>query len=1046
MSVANSRMRTFVLGLALILLAVVGVKPAMAQAAAGKVAFSKGSQIYVMNIDGTNATNLTNDGDNNQYPSMSPDGNWIAFSSNSGLYIMKADGSNPDGTQNPLPLITSNIYSPRLSSPDKDGNITVVFIRQGAGAQQIWSLKVDSNGLLVPDSEARIYPTSTTNDTSPCISPDGTTVAFVRGSGMNDGEIYTYNFATQVLAQVTTLGSAARSWHPSFSPDGKKIVFYSNVGFDLQTGVPDIDSAGGTNQIYTYDLTTQQLTHVEQIGNYNTNDRVPSFTSDGNHIAFLNYSNNSTLWVTTLDGLVRSSVSPEGFTAISDPDCGMGIVPTPPPLPPVLTSPKDKATGVPAGPLTLSWIANSKGAIPTGYILQYSTVKDFTVNPRTILGITETSTVINTPQYQLLPGQTYYWRVKAINVSVVSGTQYSVWQVPFSITMGAAPPPSAPVLNSPANNAVNVALQPTLSWQAVATATKYDVQMSFIADFSGVVYDVATGINALSFKLPTALHGNMKYYWRIRGVNGDLPGNGGNGDWSVPFSFTTIVPPAAPVLLNPTTNATGISVPSFTFSWMPVSGATSYLLSIINTDTGVPALTGQSVMGTNYLYNGLVANTGYSWSVIAVNGAGPGTAATGIFHTVTPPAAPTLISPIAPSNTNITLPALLRWTSVTGATSYSIEVSTSSQFTTLVTGYPVSTSSISYTASNLANGTTYYWRVASVNKLGAGAPAAAASFTTKAAAPSVPVLYYPANYSSINSTSVTLGWSAVAGTGVKYWIQVGTDNSFSSTTLIANYDTLLTTNMQLNSMQPWRTYYWRVCSRSATGTSAWSTVWAVTITKTATSVGTISAPNLLLPTNSTIFATPGPVTFQWSAVPNIKSYSLQVTLATDTTFIRPVVNTASVDPSGAGGGTIAINGLLPDTAYIWRVKSLSLQNASSAWSSPLFSFTTAPTPTVATTAPPSQPMIIAPTYNANAPQPFNLQWRAGTTGGAPSAYILQLSQYVDMHAAVIDNKMVTSPSYQISGLIKGVRYWWHVKAVNAAGISSWSALSTFIAR
>ena len=1051
MSAINSQVRTLGLGLVLILLAVVGVMPVLAQGGipasngTGKIAFSKGSQIYVMNIDGTNATNLTNDGDTNLYPSMSPDGNWIAYTSNNGLYIMKADGSNPDGTQNPLPLITSNIYSPRLSAPDVNGNITVVFIRNGASSgQKIWTLKVNSMGLLIPGSEQQVIPASTNNDTSPCISPDGTTVAFVRGTSMNDGEIYTYNLNTKILTQITTLGSTVRSWHPSFSPDGNKIVFYSNVGFNTQTGTPAVGTIISTNQTYIYDTTTRQLTHVEQVADFTKNDRVPSFTPDGDRLVFVDYSD-KTLWMMSTTGTNRVLISPKGFTNVSDPDCGTGIVPTPPPLPPVLTSPKNQTTGVPASPLTLSWGTAEGGAHVSGYIVQYSTVADFTVNPRTILGITGTSTVINTSQYPLLPGQTYYWRVKAINTSAISGTQYSVWPAPFSFTMVAAPPPSAPVLSSPANSAIDVALLPTFTWQTVPTATKYSLQVSTSDTFATIAAQ-ANDVTALSYKLTSALQGKTKYFWRVRGVNGDINGDGGIGAWSAPFSFTTIVPPVAPVLLNPTANATGIAVPSFTFSWIQVAGATSYLLSITNTDTQTTVLTNQSVTGTSYLYNGLVANTGYSWSVTAANGAGSGAAAVGIFHTVTPPVAPTLVSPIAPQNTNIILPPVLRWTNVTGATSYKIEVSTSSQFATLVAGYPVATASISYTAGNLANGTTYYWRVSSVNNLGAGAPAVAASFTTVAAAPSVPVLSSPANLVTINNTSVTLMWGAVSGTGIKYWLQVGTDTGFSSTTLIANYDSLTTTSLQLNSLQPWRTYYWRVLSRGAAGNSAWSTVWSFTITSSSgTGVGTINAPNLLLPANNAKLTATGPVTFQWSAVTNVKSYSLQVALATDANFVRPVVNTESVTPTGAGGGTITISGLLPNTSYIWRVKSLSQQNATSGWSSPLFTFTTAPTPTVTPTVPPTQPTITAPLYNANAPQPFNLQWVVGANGGAPTAYILQLSQYVDMHSAVIDNKMVTVSSYQLSGLVKGVRYWWHVKAINAAGISSWSSLSTFIA-
>jgi TolB protein len=52
--------------------------------------------IYVINVDGTGLTRLTNSGDN-LGPSWSPDGEWIAFTSfrdgNNEIYIMRPDGT-----------------------------------------------------------------------------------------------------------------------------------------------------------------------------------------------------------------------------------------------------------------------------------------------------------------------------------------------------------------------------------------------------------------------------------------------------------------------------------------------------------------------------------------------------------------------------------------------------------------------------------------------------------------------------------------------------------------------------------------------------------------------------------------------------------------------------------------------------------------------------------------------------------------------------------------------------------------------------------------
>ena len=57
------------------------------------------SEIYVMNMDGTDLLRLTNDAGRDKDPAWSPDGQRIAFASDRAgsldIYVMNADGSNP---------------------------------------------------------------------------------------------------------------------------------------------------------------------------------------------------------------------------------------------------------------------------------------------------------------------------------------------------------------------------------------------------------------------------------------------------------------------------------------------------------------------------------------------------------------------------------------------------------------------------------------------------------------------------------------------------------------------------------------------------------------------------------------------------------------------------------------------------------------------------------------------------------------------------------------------------------------------------------------
>ena len=60
-----------------------------------KIVFLGNSEnIYVMDADGSNVTQLTDNFSYNEEPSWSPDGSKIAFVSSENIYVMDADGSN----------------------------------------------------------------------------------------------------------------------------------------------------------------------------------------------------------------------------------------------------------------------------------------------------------------------------------------------------------------------------------------------------------------------------------------------------------------------------------------------------------------------------------------------------------------------------------------------------------------------------------------------------------------------------------------------------------------------------------------------------------------------------------------------------------------------------------------------------------------------------------------------------------------------------------------------------------------------------------------
>jgi subtilisin family serine protease len=192
---------------------------------------------------------------------------------------------------------------------------------------------------------------------------------------------------------------------------------------------------------------------------------------------------------------------------------------------------------------------------------------------------------------------------------------------------------------------------------------------------------------------------------------------------------------------------------------------------------------------------------------------------------VTPPAipaAPVLSSPVNGA-TSVALPPTLSWTASTGATSYQVQVSTSSAFTT--TAYDVAgLTATSASVTGLAASTIYYWRVNATNSAGTSGWSSVWSFTTAAtsgSAPAAPTLISPANGATNVSKTPTLSWNASTG-ATSYQVQVSTSSTF--TTLTRDLSGITTTSTTLATLSGRTRYYWRVNATNAYGTSVWSSV------------------------------------------------------------------------------------------------------------------------------------------------------------------------------------------------------------------------------
>ncbi len=224
----------------------------------GKVAFAEfddtggqfnSEQIWVMNGDGTGQTQLTHSGNNfiNTDPAISPDGSKIAWIgadvSGSGttgfdLYEMNTDGTNPTQLTN----TTQDDKNPEFSP---DGS-KIVFVR-ATGSNQIWLMNADgSNPHVLLDNPG-------VQDVSPSWSPDGTKIVY---SDSTNGLSVMNADGSNPTPLHDASGHAIAGQDPAWSPDGTKIAFYYVPNGGGSEGIFTIPAGGGSDPQQLINLPT----------------------------------------------------------------------------------------------------------------------------------------------------------------------------------------------------------------------------------------------------------------------------------------------------------------------------------------------------------------------------------------------------------------------------------------------------------------------------------------------------------------------------------------------------------------------------------------------------------------------------------------------------------------------------------------------------------------------------------------------------------------------------------------------------------------------
>ncbi|MBY0505410.1 MAG: DUF1800 family protein [Bryobacteraceae bacterium] len=368
-------------------------------------------------------------------------------------------------------------------------------------------------------------------------------------------------------------------------------------------------------------------------------------------------------------------------------------------------------------------------------------------------------------------------------------------------------------------------------------------------------------------------------------------------------------PPTAPPTTAPATPADLTATPGnalVNLSWKAATGATSYSI-FRGTATNAQAATAiaTNITGLTFQNTGLTNGTAYFYKVRAVNPIGSSnpsneaTATPTVVIVPAPPGAPTNLT-ATPGNARVSL----AWQAVTGATSYNVYRSTT---TNGQSNTPIA-SNVAGTTFNdveLVNGTLYFYKVRAVNGAGAGQPSNEASARPVAppppppTAPTVP----PTNLTATaGAGQISLSWAAATG-ATSYSIFRGTATNAQATTPIATNITVLTFNN--TGLTNGTAYFYKVVGVNAGGSGPASAEVS------ATPLGAPAAPVLV-----SAVGADASVTLTWSAAPTAATYRVyRGTAAGQQAAVAVGTNLTTL--------TFQNTGLTNGTPYFFRVTAVN---------------------------------------------------------------------------------------------------------------------------
>ena len=539
--------------------------------------------------------------------------------------------------------------------------------------------------------------------------------------------------------------------------------------------------------------------------------------------------------------------------------------------------------------------------------------------------------------------------------------------------------------------------QVSVSWTA-PSSDGYSAITDYIVQYKsgGTWIPFADGTSTSTSAIVAGLTNGTTYSFRVAAVNAVGTGSYTSSDTAVPATT-----PGAPTSLSASVTGTSASLSWSAPSSTGGSAITDYVVEYkLSTEGAWSTFTDGTSTSTSASVSGLTSGADYDFQVTTVNAVGEGGSTSTVNLTATAGNGETTLAWSAPASPGGTI--------IDYQMQYRTPAGSWSTFTDTVT------TTTGGTVTGLTNGTSYYFRVATILT-----GDVTSSFTSVVSATPRTTPDSPEVTATPGNRQVTLTWPAPGAGGsaiTDYVIQYKASTGSTWSTLVDGTST--TRSAAVTGLTNGTSFDFRVASTNVVGTSGYSA------TVSATPRTTPDAPTAV-----TAVTGDGQITLTWTAAVDnggaaVTDFSVQY-MASGGYSWTSVTRTASTTASQV------VTGLANGTSYVFRVAAINAAGTGT--------YATAVSGTPVTT--PGTPRSVSATVTGT---DASITWTAPLSDGGSA-----ITDYEVDYRATSDSvwtvwthsasSATTAALTALAGLDTGTRYEVRVRAVNAVGTGGYAS-------